>query len=322
MKDFTIFYKDRLSIDDISSLDNWDLMLSAYRTSERVKRVFGETPANKKIWISLPEYALGEEVMPQENIFRATQDSEATLFHDLREFLGDDLSTDTRLCVDITGFVGHYVVYLLKWLQHLGVRKFDALYAEPATYNARADTRFSDEVVVDVRQIDGFEGVHTTSTESDLLVVGAGYDNQLIDEVASKKDCARKRQIFGLPSVHPDMFQDNVLRSRQAGTSLGSANDPNNYHYAPASDPFVTAQVLKEIVANHRQQYKGGNVYLSPLSTKPQALGFALYYLFEEDGGPTSIIYPICQRYEQATAKGLSSVWKFQVELPKKRERT
>src|SRR5580658_4376694 len=42
--------------------------------------------------------------------------------------------------------------------------------------------------------------------------------------------------------------------------------------------------------------------YLSPLATKPQVLGFALYYLTECRNTAASLIFPFCQAYDQETS--------------------
>ncbi|MCG8418974.1 MAG: hypothetical protein MJE77_13640 [Proteobacteria bacterium] len=316
MIDFTIFYKERKTPSEIGSLGHWDLFLSAYRTSERVREVFAAVSATRKVWLLLPEYGYGDTEHPEGELFEHSPTDEASYYHALLQKLDIQAPASIRLCVDITGFIGHYVVFLVRWLQYLGVRHFDALYAEPTRYRDRENTRFSDEAVIDVRQILGFEGSHRTDTSHDLLVIGSGYDHRLISEVANSKDYAQKVQLFGLPSLHPDMFQESILRVRKAGAALGPADDPTTYRYAPANDPFATAQVVKDIVDAHRRNYPESNIYLSPLATKPQALGFALYYLFEGDGRPTSIFYPFCERYERETTHGTSHVWRYQIEVP------
>jgi hypothetical protein len=315
--DFTIFYKERMRASALANTQPWDLLLSAYRPSQRVVDIFELAPAQCKIWLLLPEYHYRESDKPPGASFASAQEQEWLFFRKLEEMLNiRKYEPNVRICVDITGFIGRYVVFLVRWLQHLGVQRFDAIYTEPQSYRRREETRFSDEAVVAIRQVAGFEGLHNPVTDSDLLLIGTGYDHRLVAEIANYKDYARKTQLLGLPSLHADMFQESILRSRQAGEALGPANDPKTYRFAPANDPFVTAEVVKEIVDGHRHNHPGANVYLSPLATKAQALGFALYFLFEGAGRPTSIIYPICESYERVTANGVSGVWRYVVELP------
>ena len=88
----------------------------------------------------------------------------------------------------------------------------------------------------------------------------------------------------------------------------------NHPLFAPANDPFVTAAVLHETVTEHRRR-GAKNIYLCPLASRPQALGFALYYLYEARDEPVSIIYPFATRYARETTTGISRIWKYHIEL-------
>lgn len=123
--------------------------------------------------------------------------------------------------IDITGFIRPYLIFLVRWLAEQGVRRFDALYSEPVIYSKREQTRFSDETVVEVRQIAGFEGTHNPDTSNDYLIIRAGYDHPLIAAVAENKELSRKIQIFGLPSLRADIYQENVLRAYRAEEAVG-----------------------------------------------------------------------------------------------------
>jgi hypothetical protein len=112
------------------------------------------------------------------------------------------------------------------------------------------------------------------------------------------------------------MYQENVLRAHMAEDSLGGDKETR---FAPAHDPFVTANVLKEIVDPLKKRGEVDNLYLSPLATKAQVLGFAIYYLWECLGTGASIIFPVAESYERETSKGFSRIWKYKVELPPNR---
>jgi len=204
----------------------------------------------------------------------------------------------------------------MKRLMEQGIRRFDALYSEPVAYADREETRFSDEVVEQVRQVAGFEGNHSTDVSRDVLIIGSGYDHELIARVAESKDQARKIQIFGLPSLRADMYQENVLRAHRAEEAVGGLGESYGTYFAPANDPFVTASVLQQIVDELRAHNNLGNLYLSPLATKPQVLGFSLYYLTECRNAAASMIFPYSPSYNRETSKGVARIWKYTVELP------
>jgi hypothetical protein len=210
-----------------------------------------------------------------------------------------------------------HLLVMLKYLTLNGVKRFDAIYSEPLRYAKKEKTRFSDEVVVEVRQVSGYEGNHSPDTSKDLLVIGAGYDHVLIAHAAEYKESARKIQLLGLPSLRADMYQENVLRAYRAAEQLGSnAADDSDTYFAPANDPFGTANALAEILARASKNQPLTNLYLCPVATKVQVLGFGLYYLTEWVGRNGSIIFPFCRTYARETSVGLSRVWWYQVELP------
>ena len=115
----------------------------------------------------------------------------------------------------------------------------------------------------------------------------------------------------------PEMYHENVCQAELAAEAIGGgvANRTNNF-FAPAYDPFITAFVLKKIVAGIKKHGDFSNLYLCPLATKAQVLGFSLFYLMEMNDTPCSIIYPFCDELEKKTSEGISRIWKYTVELP------
>jgi hypothetical protein len=147
-----------------------------------------------------------------------------------------------------------------------------------------------------------------------LLIIGAGYETHLIAEVAEDKDRAKKLVLLGLPSLSADMYQQNAWRTRLAADAIGEST--GGKYFAPANDPFVTATVLSEIIFRQRRIEPVTNLYLSPLATKAQALGFVLYYMGECEGQNSSIIFPFSSQYSPETAEGISRIWRYRLEFP------
>jgi hypothetical protein len=220
------------------------------------------------------------------------------------------------ICVDITGFMRPHLLFLALYFSTLGVRQYQVLYSEPLRYAQKEKTTFSGGGIT-VRQVAGFEGLNSPDHSDDLLIIGSGYDHRLIKAVAEHKDKADKVQIFGLPSLRADMYQENVLNAHQASDAIGinKTFDVSEF-FAPANDPFVTASTLREIVVERRTLGPVSNLYLSPLATKPQALGFALFYLGDCTGTSASILFPISSSYTRETSVGLSRVWMYTIEYP------
>jgi hypothetical protein len=82
--------------------------------------------------------------------------------------------------------------------------------------------------------------------------------------------------------------------------------------FAPAFDPFVTAQIINEII---EENPNSTNIYLSPLSTKPQTVGMALFYITNYNKLPISIVFPYSKTYTSKHAEGIKRTWKYTVEF-------
>jgi hypothetical protein len=313
MIDYTCFYKSKYRPDENWAANNhWDLLISAYNESERVQTIFREAHATEKHWWIIPDYEYRRDEYPTiGKCFDPSSRNEAEFTQEYFDKAGLDLES-LRMCIDITGFMRPHLMFLLKFLWVNKIRKFDVIYTDPIQYTKKHETTFAGDVISEVRQISGYEGDHVPDTSNDFLIIGAGYDHQLIAHVAENKAKTRKIQMFGLPSLQADMYQENVLRANRAAEAVGEANTC----FAPANDPFVTASVLSQTVKKLNAKRAITNLYLSPLATKPQVLGFALYYLVELQDTAASIIFPISKKYNRETTTGLSKIWTYVVEFP------
>src|SRR6266567_3681843 len=303
--DFQICFKESLSGDtDWSTLGEWDLFISGFNSSERVRTLFTRISAKKKYWLVFPDYGYGDGEYPVDGeVFADNHKNEADYIGGFMSKLPTSLG-DKGICVDITGFMRPHLLYLVRALKDRGVSQFDAFYSEPRMYQKKEETSFSDGPVYEVRQIAGFEGHHNTDTANDVLIVAAGYDHDLIRHVVESKSGARVVQIFGLPSLSAAMYQEAVIRAARAADSMSGRLASNERYFCSANDPFGTASYLRGIKRKLETQKPITNLYLSPLATKPQVLGFALFYLADLQGEPASIIFPFCNGYSRETSIG------------------
>lgn len=309
--DYTYQYKEAVSLEALKEA-KWDLFISAYSPAERVCSVFDAVSAAQKDWLLHREYEIGGADAPAGCFSTGSlREDEYIVEYAEQRLTGQDL-TRLRVCVDITGFMRPHMLYLMHFLHAKQVRSFDVIYTEPSHYQNRDDTRFAGEHVHTVRQVAGYEGYSENSTKGDLLIINAGYEDRLTAEVAEDKDKARKLVLLGLPSLKADMYQQGLLRKERARDALG---DGVREVFAPASDPFATATILSELVARERNSHGLTNLYLSPLSTKPAALGFALFYLRECRDLAASIIYPYSDTYAVTASAGIGRIWKYTVEF-------
>ncbi|MBY5431007.1 hypothetical protein [Rhizobium leguminosarum] len=311
MIDYTYQYRSILTPDELLA-QNWDIFVSAYNPCDRVRNVFGLVNAVRKDWIIHNEYHFSENDAPL-NAFKCGSESEDEFILQYFESLGGvGTLSAARICIDVTGFMRPHMLFLIRYLFENGIKRFDVLYTEPGHYSARDNTKFSSDDVDVVRQVAGYEGVTNFVKDNDVLIVNAGYEDRRVAEVADEKEKAKKIVIYGLPSLKADMYQQNVLRTRAAHDSLG---DTHLKAYAPANDPFATATVLSMLIEEENKRQPVSNLFLSPLATKPQALGFGLYYLAEAVGRATSIIYPFSATYQADASSGMGRIWMYSIEL-------
>ncbi len=314
MCDYTLFYKEEIhSLADLSTSVMGDRFISAYNESERVQKVFSESSVPNKHWLVLPEYGYSPGELPSDRVHVCQGNDESS---QIGGFF-DDVSVnflDEKIVVDITGFMRPQLAFLMNYLYKKGVKTLILIYSEPRVYSNKEKTLFAGGHVRHIRQIQGFEGVHSPDERNDLLVIGSGYDQNQIKSICNYKENSRKVQLIGFPSLRPDMYQENILRTTLASQEL-SEEALYKRLLAPANDPFVTASVLSEFVKKRRNSPGISNLYLSPLGTKAQTVGFSLFYLRELVNTPSSLIFPFYSSYGKETSEGINKIWKYTVEF-------
>lgn len=294
---------------------NYDLFISSFNSSDRVGYTYRNVQAARKIWIIHPEYQYRDEDLPKNaEFFRPTEKLSVAEFW-LR-FLSEAALTQVdpalRIAVDITGMMRPHLMLLPLILKHAGVRYVDFLYSDPASYVAGNSTEFARGEVSHVAQIEGFEGLHFSPSERDVLVIGAGYDKVLVQLVADHKRACRHYVLLGLPSLQPHMYQESQLQVARTEEWLNSLGE-DSFLFSPANNPFMTAQVLGDHLS--REDSSRTNIYLSPVGSKSQALGFAWYYLCEARETATSMLFPFAPFYSRETSSGITRLGIFTLEL-------
>ncbi len=296
----------------------WDFFFSALNDSERVTETFKQIKADKKYWLIIPEYQYTAAEEPAgELILRTDSLNEAD---QIIETIGSVLNENnkrSKICVDITGFMRPQILFILRYFKANNINTFDMIYTEPLHYTRKEDTDFTLADVTEVRQVSGFEGIHNVDmsreVSNDILFLGIGYDSDLMSRVSLDKDRARHLQLHSLPSLSADMYQESLIRLDRAGLPNNKSDD--QVFFSSANDPFFTATALSKALQKLCQNTPPSNLYLSPLATKPQALGFGLFYLKELDGAPASIIFPFSEKYSRETSKGIGRSWLYPIFL-------
>ncbi len=123
---------------------DWDIFISAYNDNERVKSVFESVDAKKKYWLVLPEYDYKDEDLPSNTDAVKFQDrNEAYVVHEFIEnHIGLDVLKNSRICIDITGFLRPHILKLVHYLHCVDIKRFDVLYTEPKQYEKKENSLY------------------------------------------------------------------------------------------------------------------------------------------------------------------------------------
>lgn len=322
---YSFLYKKKIedvSPENISSNLKYDLLISAYNESHRVKHTFENIEAKEKHWLIFPEYEFEEiEIAGLEgthfNFSKLNNLDEDEIMLNYFE-KNEKLISQSSVAIDITGMLRPYIVFFVRLLKEKNINRVDFIYSEPQHYKKKEETEFSLDYTI-IREIKGCLGSPNPETNNDYLILGAGYDYQGITNIAKEKKEAKKIQVLGFPSLQADMFQQNILKSYKAEEDASTGEfdlDSTNFILAPANDPFITAQLISDFVKEVESKTPITNLYICPLATKAQTLGMALFYSIECTNKPCSIIFPFSKKYSRETSKGISRVWVYTVEFP------
>jgi len=322
---YSFLYKKKIediTPENISSCLKYDLLVSAYNESHRVKHTFENIEAKEKHWLIFPEYryedmelaGLSGKIFNFSGLNNTDEDEIILNYFEQNE----DLISISNVAIDITGMLRPYIVFLVRLLKEKNINKVDFIYSEPQHYKKQEETEFSLDYI-NIREIKGCLGSPNPETNNDYLILGAGYDYHRITRIAKEKKEAKKVQVLGFPSLQADMFQQNILKSYKAEEDASTGEfdlDSKNFILAPANDPFITAQLISDFVKEVEGRSPITNLYICPLATKAQTLGMALFYTVECLDKHSSIIFPFCKKYSRETSEGIARVWIYTVEFP------
>ncbi|WP_316636111.1 hypothetical protein [uncultured Flavobacterium sp.] len=323
---YSYLYKSKLEDVNskmISTTFTHDLFISAYNESERVNFVFDNVSSADKHWIIFPEYEFNsfEIVSLKGNVFDYSSRVDLNESEIITDYYNNAAKSffdaRKRVCIDITGFIRPHLVFLVRLLESKGIENIEFIYSEPSNYVKKENTLFSEDFI-EIRAIIGCLGANVPDTSNDILIIGSGYDHQMISRIAKAKPEAKKVQILGFPSLKADMFQENVLKVHEAEEDVSSGDfsiDDENIILAPANDPFVTAEMISKYIKKQEKRKVITNIYLCPLSTKAQTLGIALFYVCECLKNPVSILFPFSKKYSRETTQGISNIMIYEVQF-------
>jgi len=322
MIDYDIYYRESLSVEsDSLNSEAFDIFISAFNASDRVKDVFDKVNSSYKYWLIHPEYKFSDNELSEldaTKVIKPNDFSEQNQFSSLISELDITDLTSAKICIDSTGFMRNVLAFLIIGLGHMGVKKIHVLYSEPIRYINNENTHFS--ISSDkVKALDG-TAITPTTNAKDSLIMSIGFDHVLMSQVVNEHESATFYPVYAFPSLSADMFQQSAFRSSNI-IPIKDNDLTIRKFFAPANDPFSTAKKIQEIVniIHYRDQHLKHNIYLCPLSTKAQLVGYAYYWWkegqYQTNSGMISIVLPMCTSYKRETSVGLKRVWQYTLEM-------
>ena len=320
--DYDIFYREQLSIENypINSAP-FDIFISAFNASDRVKDVFDKIDSCQKYWLIHPEYRFSDDELREicaTSIVKPTELSEESQVHLLLSSIHiEDIET-CKICIDSTGFMRNVLALLIIALGHFGAKKINVLYSEPIQYIDNEKTHFS-VAANEVRTLYG-TAITPTTNAKDSLIMSIGFDHDLMSQVVNDYEGATFYPLYAFPSLSADMFQQSAYRSSNI-IPIKNNDLTTRKFFAPANDPFSTAKQIQKIVEiiHFKEQNLKHNIYLCPLSTKAQVVGHAYYWWkegqYQTSRGMINIVLPMCTSYKRETSIGLKRVWQYTLEM-------
>lgn len=319
------FYENYRSLNEFTDdpSNKYDFFISAYTNEEIVLETYKYIDAKEKLWVLFDEYAIAKSTIDGEYFEYTVQDKNKSEAEYILKLFSEKLADKQTLqiCIDTTGFMKPYMVFLLLLLNQKGFKKIDLIYTEPQSYEKNENTEFSEkESSINVRDIITFDSFYPSSNSDDLYIVNVGYDSSLVNKVLTNIKVNEKKVLVGFPSLQPIMYQENILNLEKSNAYLG-LEPHDDLLYAPANNPFLTAHIVSRFIKNYKETNKNiSNIYISPLATKAQTIGLTLFYIFEnknyeEEDISIHLRYPFTNSYSSKAGKGYFRINKYIIEF-------
>lgn len=206
--------------------------------------------------------------------------------------------------VDITTFTKRHLLLLLKHLDEMGFwNALRLFYTEPRDYVTDLYLPMS----IGLREKNPMPGFVSTQSLNKpvLLIIFLGYEGDRAMALFSNVDPNEALLVIPRPAYHKEWEGRTERMNRNLISLLGE----EKIKYANSRDAQKAAFALSQIL-DERGEYNLENwsCCISPLGTKPQALG--LYLFWREHSGQFSVIYaqPV-KHNENFYSAGIGRTW-------------
>lgn len=195
-----------------------------------------------------------------------------------RKLIEQEVGGHQNILIECTTLGLPEMLKLFKCLKALNVNNFKISYLEPDEYapkrgfKERLLREFNLTKETDAKGVKGFAAV-VEDGDKPSYVFFLGFEEGRLLKIIGQNEIVRDRiiPVIGVPAFKVgwdiDSTRNNVRALRQIGVT-------NECRYASSNDPLAAYDVLKKVFKQHDEEYP---FIISPLGTKPHAIGTALF---------------------------------------------
>lgn len=196
---------------------------------------------------------------------------------------------DNKVVFDISCVKIPEMFSIIKYLKMVvPLIQLHAIYSIPYDYNFPKEPftsykSFAGDLTM--YELLGFSGAGNDTSENSDLFLFMGFEGALALKVTEDTAYKELNLINNLPSFYQKYKDISVINNYQLMQSQ------NHILYTPADNPFETYNLLNSVIG------LDAPACISPLSTKPIALGVCLFALDHEK---VRVVYPVSQKYNKS----------------------
>lgn len=210
-----------------------------------------------------------------------------------------------RIVVDISCIRTPDVFSIMKILKlNNHVQHIPCIYSVPYDYEYFAGDFSYKSSLGDLQnyELTGYGGEYNPDDQSSTYVVFLGFEGALSLKVLEEAAYKRLTFVNSLPSLYQKYKDISILNNRSS--IIGKKYD--TISYVPADNPFEVYNFLERKYADLP------SVCISPLGTKPVALGVCLFALKHKKA---RIVYPISDIYSPHTTNRVTRTLVYEISL-------
>lgn len=210
------------------------------------------------------------------------------------------------ITIDVSTFIKWHLLVFLRALSLSGlIHQCRFLYTEPEDYIIDLFQPLSFGVK-EIFPIPLYSGSYNFAKES-LLVIMLGYEGDRSMGLLENIDPTECLLLIPKPAYHPEWEGRTEEMNKEIINVIGQSS----VEYIDSRNPMLVSNQLNDLLS--KPEYSKYNILVSPMGTKPQAIGLYLYW--SKNPSNTTLIYSSPLRHNDLFySKGIGRTWLLTVQ--------